>query len=526
MLKNITLVMIFLIIYGSLYPFDFQFQSISDEELNAFFNTWLSITHKGDIVANILIFIPLGFTGAYYFSDSVPRIKAFSIILLLSILLGFGLQVLQLYLPSREANLFDGVLNIIGTGLGLLAAKTINISINHKIKTFPLSLPLVLVFSWFFYRLLPFVPSLDWKEIKISLKPLLLHPQLSFVGFWHDMVAWAIVLFFIERIFSSVHSQRNMVLLILSCFILEILIVNNSISLSNILGAGAGYGIWLLLRKSGHPPISWFLISLLSIYFVIYSFVPFEWSDGNNSFSWIPFSGFLSDSMYHNTLAFIEKFFFYGSLVWLMLNLDFRTRHVGILLATFLLLLEIAQIFIGQHSAEITDPLLILVLVYFFSIIKREHATAFYGDSKSNSISQDISVALFVDSDNPSTQIPSSGLAITSKPFYIGRTSSTHGKQLPKGRSLLLADTAPYQLSRKHFQIDVKNGCLAVIDCNSTLGTIVNGVSIGRKHRGKWARLNLGENVVIAGRADQGIKFKIILAMVEKDISNTAEGYP
>lgn len=524
MLKNITLVMVFLVIYGSLYPFDFQFHEISNSELSAFFKTWLSVMHKGDIIANILIFVPLGFVGAHSFPESVPWVKKISIIFLLAILLGFGLQVLQLFLPSRDANLLDGVLNIAGTGLGMLAAKILNVSVNDKIKLFPISLPLLLVFSWFAYRLLPFVPALDWKEIKNSVKPLLLHPHLNPVGLWHDMVAWGIVLFFVERIFRSRHPQRDAGLLLLCCLFLEVLIVNNSISLSNVLGAVAGYGVWLLLRQFGKQMVSLTLVSLLAVYFIIYSFVPFELSNGNNSFSWIPFSGFLSDSMYHNTLAFIEKLFFYGSLAWLMLNMGLRAIYVGLLLASFLLLIEISQIFIGYHTPEITDPLFVLMLVYFFAIVKREYAAAFYGDLSGNVVYPDMAETLFIESDDYFDQIPSTGLVITKKPFYIGRTSSRQGKHLPKNRSLLLTDIEPYQLSRKHFQIDCKNGCPVIIDCNSTLGTIVNGVTIGKKYVRKWARLNPGKNIIIAGGPDNGIRFKIMLTRKGQNSKNGAEG--
>ncbi len=523
MLKNITLVIIFLIIYGSLYPFDFRFQAISDTELSAFFQTWLSVMHKGDIIANILIFVPLGFVGAYSFSGSVPRIKKISIIFLLAILLGFGLQVLQLFLPSRDANLFDGVLNVAGTGLGLLSATILNISVNDKIRPFSISLPLLLVFSWLTYRLLPFVPALDWKEIKNSVKPLLLHTYLNPVGLWHDMVAWGVVLVFAERIFRSRHPQRDAGLLLLGCLFMEVLIVNNSISLSNVLGAAAGYGVWLLLRQFGKQIASLILVFLLSVYFILYSFVPFEPSNGNNNFSWIPFSGFLSDSMYHNTLAFIEKIFFYGSLAWLMLNMRLRAIYVGVLLASFLLLIEISQIFIGHHSPEITDPLFIIILVYFFAKVKREQATAFYGGLTDEVICPDMPVVLFIESKKYSGLTPPDGLVITKKPFYVGRTSYAHGKHLPRGRSLLLSDIQPYQLSRKHFRIDFKNGWPAVFDCNSTLGTIVNGITIGKKCASRWARLNPGGNSIIAGGLNSGIRFKVILSLAEREFKNGTE---
>ncbi len=508
--------MIFLIIYGSLYPFDFQFREITSAEFSAFLQTWLSVTHRGDIVANILIFVPFGFVGAYYFPNITSRIKVIFFVSLLAIFLGFGLQLLQLFLPSREQNLFDGVLNMFGTWLGLFVAMTLNISVNDKVKSFSFSLPLLLIASWFTYRLIPFVPSLDWQEIKDSIKPLLLHPQLDAVALYHDMIAWAVVLCLIERTFKIRQPLRDMGLLLLGCLLLEILIVTNSISLSNVLGAAAGYYVWLLLRKFSPKKTSLLLASLLMVYLVIYSFIPFELSAPENNFHWIPFSGFLSDSMYNNTLAFIEKFFFYGSLAWLLLNTKLRPLSIAALSASFLLMLEISQSFVGHHIAEITDPLLILMLVYFFTIIKREYPAAFKGAVNSASNNPDTSITLFIESTKYSEQIPSQGLIIKNMPFYIGRISNSNSKHLPKERSLLLADTPPYQLSRKHLKIDYKNGHLMVKDADSTLGTLVNGITIGNKQNRRWVRLNLGENIIIAGGENEGIRFKIILSQTSQ----------
>jgi len=512
MIKNIFLITIFLIIYGSLYPFDFQFNEIGHAEFSEFMQTWLSVTHRGDIIANVLIFIPFGFIGAYCFPRSTSKVKVISLISLLAIFLGFGLQVLQLYLPSRDQNLFDGVLNMLGTWLGLFIAMALNISVNDKMKSFSFSLPLLLIASWFTYRLLPFVPSLDWQEIKDSVKPLLLQPQLDAVSLYHDMIAWAVVLFLIERTFKIRQPLRDMGLLLLCCLLLEVLIVNNSISLSNVLGAAAGYYLWLLVRKSAQQKTTLILASLLSVYFVIYSLTPFELSGIENSFHWIPFSGFLGDSMYTNTLAFIEKFFFYGSFVWLLLNANMRPLYVAVLSAIFMLLLEFTQTFVGNHIAEITDALLILMLVYFFTLVKREHPAAFKGTSSNSTNVQHISILLFIESANYLDQISSHGLSINRTPFYIGRISDSRSIQLPQKRSLLLADSPPYQLSRKHLKIDFKHGQLMVKDAYSTLGTLVNGISIGKEQSRKWARLNQGANIIIAGGENEGIRFRIVLS--------------
>jgi len=57
------LLIVFLISYGSLYPFDFVQIDNDASAFKVFFQTWGTYTHRGDILANLLLFVPFGVTG-------------------------------------------------------------------------------------------------------------------------------------------------------------------------------------------------------------------------------------------------------------------------------------------------------------------------------------------------------------------------------------------------------------------------------------------------------------------------------
>ena len=77
---------------------------------------------------------------------------------------------------------------------------------------------------------------------------------------------------------------------------------------------------------------------------------------------------------------------------------------------------------------------------------------------------------------------------------------------------LKLADGAPFRLSRNHFMIEKRDGNYYVRDLCSTLGTIVNGETIGDHFRADDAALRAGENEVIAGGVYSPFVFSAFIA--------------
>ena len=94
-------------------------------------------------------------------------------------------------------------------------------------------------------------------------------------------------------------------------------------------------------------------------------------------------------------------------------------------------------------------------------------------------------------------------------PFVVGRAPFSHESRGPVAANLLLSDHEPLRLSRDHFAIVRHKGHLFVRDLQSTLGTTVNGVSIGWHFRADEAPLQAGDNEIVAGGAGSPFVFKI-----------------
>ncbi len=364
------LIIVLLITYGSFYPFDFvRLADHSDAVLNLF-NTWGAYSHQGDILANLILFVPFGITGIQMLAAKLSQLQAVFIILILGICLGIALQAGQIYLPSRDANLSDAVLNAIGTMIGIGIAVGGNptnasiLDIKSKVNFFPV----LLLYSWAAYRLMPFVPSIDLQELKNGIKPIFMFSTWELVRVIHDATAWLVVFYILSRTKQTYLTIRCFSLGILLCFILEIIIVSNTVSLSNIVGAVLALVSWWALFSNIKKKAVW-LTLLMTTVIVASGFSPYKLSSTTNSFQLLPFYGFLGGSMLVNTASLLEKFFLYGSLIWLFQEAGVK-RGIAILISvTVTLFIEVWQVFLVGRVAEITDPLLVILIGFLLPVI-------------------------------------------------------------------------------------------------------------------------------------------------------------
>lgn len=99
-------------------------------------------------------------------------------------------------------------------------------------------------------------------------------------------------------------------------------------------------------------------------------------------------------------------------------------------------------------------------------------------------------------------------LTVDKMPYTIGRVGddAAGGAVEP---DLGILDPQPYRLSPTHFTLFQDYRKIFLRDCNSELGTVVNGRTLGRDFPVDQVALDPGENVVIAGGAGSPYKFLI-----------------
>jgi len=367
------LLIVFLISYGSLYPFDFVQIGNDAFAIKEFFQTWGTYTHRGDILANLLLFVPFGVTGVQMLLPKNNHTLVIPFVLVLGLCLAIVLQFGQIYLPSRDANLSDAVLNFVGTIIGVLIA----ISLNTNRTSFAGviygndSFPMLILFSWMAYRLMPFVPSIDLQQLKNGIKPIFLFSTWELVRIFHDAISWLVVFYILCR-----HKQKNLSMpylsrLIFCCFILEVIIVDNSVSMSNAVGGIlALVSWWAFFSYTKKLPV--WLATMMVVVLFASGFSPYQQSDTTQEMQLIPFYGFLGGSMLVNTASFLEKFFLYGALIWLFQGVGLKFYWAILITVGVTVCIEVGQIFLVGHLAEVTDPFLVLLIGSLIATLQRK----------------------------------------------------------------------------------------------------------------------------------------------------------
>jgi hypothetical protein len=108
---------------------------------------------------------------------------------------------------------------------------------------------------------------------------------------------------------------------------------------------------------------------------------------------------------------------------------------------------------------------------------------------------------------------PAGVLRLADLPFRVGRIPVAGEGQPIEVNDLPLSDMTPFNVSRDHFTIERAPDGVQVRDRGSYVGTIVNGVQIGRHHHVATVPLALGDNEVVAGSPRSPFRFRVVVAL-------------
>lgn len=155
----LALVYVALVVYASLYPFsDWRSQGIAPWAFAVSAPPWY--WSRFDIISNILGYAPLGFLLCVAQMRSLGRghsaAAAWRAIVFVT-LLSFMMETIQSYLPKRVPSSLDLVTNILGGGLGALAAARLE--------------QLGLLVHWSRFRASWFVPRANLELVLLALWP-------------------------------------------------------------------------------------------------------------------------------------------------------------------------------------------------------------------------------------------------------------------------------------------------------------------------------------------------------------------
>jgi len=94
--------------------------------------------------------------------------------------------------------------------------------------------------------------------------------------------------------------------------------------------------------------------------------------DYPRDFRWIPFLGLMNGSLQVDALAFLEKFFLYGALIFLLGNAVGRRWAATVFVTLLLLATSWAETYLPGGSGEITDALMAAMIAGVFALMPLE----------------------------------------------------------------------------------------------------------------------------------------------------------
>jgi VanZ family protein len=373
---SLFILAVVLIVYGTLYPFVWTPAALPDI-LSRFTESLQHRPGGGDALSNVVLFLPFGFFGMQALLQRAPRIGRLLLVCLLGTGLSFLIECTQTFIVGRDTSLFDLLLNGFGTFAGACAGWIDwNRRLVDGIKSHrpPSLFPVLLVGAWLGYRLFPYVPTIDFQHVKDAIKPLLTGIVVPL-----DVARHFVVCLVIGRLLQSVlppsRALLAMPVLVLGVIAAKPFLMTRVMNLSEIIGATAAVVAWFAVLAR-LPVRTGAIAGLLALQVSLQGLLPFALSDQPNAFSFVPFKGFEGGSMSVNLQSFLEKIFLYGGLVWLFVQSKMKLGIAMAVSAALLASIELAQTHLDGRVAEITDPVLVLIMGAVLYALERSNTSA------------------------------------------------------------------------------------------------------------------------------------------------------
>lgn len=358
---------------GSLFPFNFFMPPDLPRAVVGLGKTLGQSYGLSDFVGNVILFLPFGFAGILSAKATTPRQRQVTIVFLWGFALALGLQLAQIFLPTRDENLIDVVWNLAGVALGAGLARSLafvskdrgGVGVGHDAIVAAALLGAFLV-----GRLMPFVPSLDVGSIARSVRPLL-GGEWSFASIAGSAAMWLMAALLYDRLFTDRRAHRWIIVVFAAVLTAEVLVVFNVVRIADVAGAILAAALWTLFLR--HRPSGGLMVAaFLFVTFIASSLTPLQARALPSDFNWMPFHGFLHGSMFTNAQAAATKLFVFGSLIY-CLRLGLKSHLPGvILIAVTVASIEALQTRLVGHTPEITDVVLVLAAAAAIALLARE----------------------------------------------------------------------------------------------------------------------------------------------------------
>jgi VanZ family protein len=361
-----------LIAYGSLFPFRFVDPQRLGRHWDDFLTTWQWWTSTGDVLGNVMLFVPLGAVWGWVAGRRGARWPSWVMAWIATSLFAFALQAAQLYVPQRDPALVDVWWNGWGAVLGMV--------LGHWLSRVHFGLggagalsradgvPTLLVAALVALEWAPLAPTLDWQNIKEALRPLLLQPQWVPTRTAQALALVPTLALLLEPMLPRERSRALLVLaaLLAGVFGAKLFVVGQYVDA----GAVAALVAAAAVTHAAFHRRTWlvrFAALALVVSWVVSGLRPFRFVDSAaQAFDWMPFRSMLQGSMLANAWSLVHAVVMAACVMTLACRAGIPRVVAGAAVVALSLLLEMAQVYLPGRSPDVTPALLALGVAWWW----------------------------------------------------------------------------------------------------------------------------------------------------------------
>jgi VanZ family protein len=372
MWKRLLWFVLLLIVYGSLYPWSFDFSrgaGIAPWRLLHWPGGWnLSVVR--DAVVNILLYMPAGMSAALAFRSMGKR-AVFAGAVLLCGAVSVCMEMLQVYVPGRDPSLADVLTNTAGGALGAAAGLLVHARLGRRaplragVYDVRAAFLLALFVVWQAY---PFFPIHGPYQLYAAITGFL-HGAAAPVDIAVELAEWVSAILLLQAVSSYIRPWAPVI--VLGILAGRILIAGRAPTPSEAIGAGVSVLLYLTVPARVRLRSA---LLLLAAAIAFRELAPFHFSNRATPFSWTPFAATFGAERTGAAIVVARKSFDYGAAVWLLRQRGAPLWRCALSVAAPLLALELVQTFLPGRIPEITDPLLAVGAAYIMAELERHAA--------------------------------------------------------------------------------------------------------------------------------------------------------
>jgi VanZ family protein len=370
-----------LIVYGSLYPFNFKPDAIEGGVLQALGHLSWARAGRSDRIANVLLYLPLGFCLLLWLHVHLRRIPALLVATLLGAALSLAIEVSQVYVSIRVPSLMDLMLNTLGTALGAIAG------LAWRIGALWMHLPArverpsrdasagIVIVAWLLWRFAPFVPHFDLGKLKAALRPLF-DPQFDPLLVFAFLTCWIVVVQALASLVSRARLLEALLVLIAVVMVGRLLVADQAFIASELLALVLLLPMMVVTDRLTPGPRNALLLGSVLIVLLTYRLAPFELAPTASTFDFWPFLVWFNVGI-AETLRITDwpylfgEAFLFGALLWTLKRCGSSIEFACVTMLVFVVVTEAIQLWLPGQSGSLTEIAIAVAIAWLFYRIER-----------------------------------------------------------------------------------------------------------------------------------------------------------